>query len=237
MDFSSIKPLHLDDADLVQVPWTKYYNEIKPKKQICLHHTVSGPGIEGDMNTWKAFESHIATCIIIERDGKINQLFPSKYWGYHLGVGKPQLEQASIAIELDSWGGLFLGDGNDKQFGKNSDGSPKNITTIKDKFYNVYGGIVNVPVTHYPIGFRGYYYYESYSYEQLKAVGELILLWGKTYSIPLTYNTDMWDISHRALSGDPGIFTHVSYRKPSDKQDCHPDNNLISLLQILATLS
>jgi len=235
-DWSNLKPLELSDPDLVQVPWLKYYKVEWPKNQMVLHHTVSGPGIQGDLNTWKAFEAHIATCMIVERDGKINQLFSSKYWGYHLGVGKASLDQGSIAIELDSWGGLFLGDGNNKQFGKNADGTPRIIKTISGKFYTVYGSVVDVPVTHYPNGFRGYYYYESYSYEQLKAVGELLLLWHKTYGIPLTYNDDMWDVSQRALNGEKGIWTHVSYRKPSDKQDCHPDENLIHLLKTLPTL-
>jgi N-acetylmuramoyl-L-alanine amidase len=235
-DFSDLKPLDLSDQDLVQVPWLRYYKVEWPKKQIVLHHTVSGPGIDGDLSTWEKFTSHIATCMIVERPGKINQLFSSRYWGYHLGVGKASLDQASIAIELDSWGGLFLGDGNNKQFGKKDDGTPKIIKTIQGKFYTVYGSVVDVPVTYYPNGFRGYYYYEAYSYEQLRAAGELLLLWNKTYGIPLTYNADMWDVSQKALNGDSGVWTHVSYRKPSDKQDCHPDENLISLLKYLGSL-
>lgn len=235
-DWSNLKPLELSDPDLVQVPWAKYYKVEWPKKQIVLHHTVSGSGIAGDLQTWKNFTSHIATCMIIERDGKINQLFSSRYWGYHLGVGKAALDQGSIAIELDSWGGLFLGDGTTKKFGKNADGTPKLIKTIPGKFYTVYGSVVDVPVIHYPSGFRGYYYYEAYSYEQLKSVGELLLLWNKTYGIPLTYNSDMWGVSQKALAGTSGVWTHVSYRPASDKQDCHPDQNLIDLLKTLPNL-
>jgi N-acetylmuramoyl-L-alanine amidase len=235
-DWTNLKPLNTSDPDLVQVPWVKYYKVQYPKKQIVLHHTVSGNSIQGDLNHWKKFESHISTCMIVERDGKINQLFSSRYWGYHLGAGNLSLDQASIAVELDSWGGLYLGDGNTRKFGKNADGTPKIIKTIPGKFYTVYGSVFDGSVTHYPNGFRGYYYYESYSYAQLKAVGELLLLWNKTYGIPLTYNEDMWDVSQKALNGDMGVWTHVSYRKPSDKQDCHPDQNLIDMLKTLPSL-
>lgn len=229
-DFSNLKPLSPKDPDLVQVEWLKYYKVEWPKKQIVLHHTVSGPGIQGDMETWKAFKSHIAVCIIIERDGKMNQLFPSKYWGYHLGVGNAKLDQASIAIELDNWGGLIKGNGKPMKFGQ------KTVNTIDGKIYNSYGGLVNVPVTHYPEKFRGYEYFESYTEEQLRATGELLLFWSKNYNIPLTYKEEMWDVSQKALNGEPGVWTHVSYRKPSDKQDCHPDPELKNLLKTLPNL-
>ena len=235
-DWSNLKPLNTSDPDLVQVDWIKYYKVEWPKDQVVLHHTVSGPGIQGDLNTWKDFTSHIATCMIVERDGKNNQLFSSKYWGYHLGAGKASLDQRSIALELDNWGGLFLGDGNNKQFGKNADRTPRIIKTMQGKFYTVYGSVVDVPVTYYPDGFRGYYYYESYTYEQLRAIGELILLWNERFGIPLDYKEDMWDVSQKALSGEKGVWTHVSYRKPSDKQDCHPQPELIDLLKYLNKL-
>jgi len=235
-DWSNLKPLDIYSTTLVQVPWLKYYREEFPKDQIVLHHTVSGPGIEGDLNTWKNFKSHIATCMIIERDGKINQLFSSKYWGYHLGVGKVSLDQKSIAVELDNWGGLYLGDGSERNFGKNFDGTYKIIRTIPGKFYTVYGNTVDIPVVYYPKGFRGYYYYEAYTYEQLKSLGELLLFWNKKYNISLIYNEDMWDVSQRALNGERGVWTHVSYRSPSEKQDCHPQPELIDLLKSLNKL-
>ena len=214
--WSDLKPLNLSDEDLQLVDWKKYYKKIYEKKQICLHHTVSGPGIRGDLITWKKFESHIATCVIIGRDGTINQLFPSKYWGYHLGAGKSSLDKHSIAIELDNWGQLEERDG---------------------KLYTVYDTVVDVPIVHYPTGFRGEQVFEAYTVDQLRATGELLLYWNKRYNIPLKYNKDMWDVSQEALLGVPGIWTHVSYRPwPSTKNkwDCHPDPNLISLLKTIS---
>lgn len=216
--WTDLKPLDLNDEDLELVDWDKYYAQEFPKKQIVFHHTVSGPGIRGDLATWAKYKSNIATCIIIERDGNIQQLFSSRYWGYHLGAGKPYLDKTSIAIELDNWGQLQEKDG---------------------KLFTVYGSEVDVEVVHYAKGFRGEQLFEAYSIPQLRAAGELLLLWNKTYGIPLNYNEDMWDVSQKALRGDPGVWTHVSYRPwPStqNKWDCHPDPNLISMLRTLKSL-
>lgn len=234
--WSDLKPLDLNDKDLIMVNWDRYYPETYKKKQIVLHHTVSGPGIRGDLLTWKKYRSNIATCIIIERNGIIKQLFSSRYWGFHLGAGKSYLDKHSIAVELDNWGGLILGDGKKHQFGENADGTPRIIKTKKGKFYATYGNIVNVPVTHYEGGWRGYEYYESYSYEQIRAVGELLLLWNKIYNIPLNYKEDMWDVSQKALRGESGVWTHVSYRNSNEKQDCHPDPEIKSMLKTIGGL-
>jgi N-acetyl-anhydromuramyl-L-alanine amidase AmpD len=215
MKWCQLKPLDLKDEDLIKIPWDRYYKDEFDKKQIVLHHTVSGDGTRGDLATWKKYKSSIATCVLIERDGTIQQLFSSKYWGYHLGAGNSKLDKHSIAIELDNWGGL---------------------TEKNGEYYATYGNKVNTPITFYRDGFRGYNYYESYSIEQLKAVGELLLLWNKIYSIPLDYNNDMWDISQKALNGEAGIWAHVSYRKPEEKQDCHPDPNLIDMLKTLSNI-
>ena len=216
--WSDLKPLKLDDEDLVQVPWLKYYDDVYTKNQIVLHHTVSGPGIQGDLNTWKKYKSHIATCVIIDRDGTINQLFSSKYWGYHLGCGKPELDKHSIAVELDNWGQLEERDG---------------------KLYTVYDSVVDVETVHYALGFRGEQVFEAYPVAQLRALGELLLLWNKTYGISLNYNEDMWDVSQRALNGTNGVWAHVSYRPwPSKKNkwDVHPDPNLKSMLRTVSGL-
>jgi len=211
--WKSLESLSLDDKDLIKVPWIRYYKEEYEKNQIVLHHTVSGPGINGDLKTWKDFEDHIATFVIIERDGKINQLFSSKYWGRHLGCGKENLDKHSIAIELDNWGQL-----------KEKNG----------KLYTVYNSEVNVPIIRFDNPFRGEYIFEAYSEAQLVSLGKLLLLLNDTYNIPLFYNESMWDVSQKALSGECGVWAHVSYRPwPSNKNkwDCYPDPNLISLLK------
>lgn len=216
--WSDLKPLDLKDEDLILKEWDRYYKEEFEKKQIVLHHTVSGKKIDGDLATWKKYKSNIGTCTIVERDGTINQLFSSKYWAYHLGAGKSSLDKHSIGVELDNWGQLEERDG---------------------KLYTVYGSHVDVPIVHYPKGFRGEQIFEAYSIAQLRAAGELLLFWNKRYGIPLTYNEDMWDVSEKALAGEPGVWAHVSFRPwPSSKNkwDVHPDNNLISMLKTISGL-
>ncbi|NJO91098.1 MAG: N-acetylmuramoyl-L-alanine amidase [Chloroflexia bacterium] len=209
MDWNTLKPLDLSKINFIDFPENHYYREIYDKKQVVFHHTVSGPGIRGDLNTWLSTSTRIATCIIIDRDGTPNQMFSSKYWGFHTGKGR-RIDQHSIGIEFDNWGGLIKS---------------------KDSYKATYGNKVDVPVTHYPNGFRGYEYYESYTDAQIQTAGELLLLWKDIYGIPLDYKEDMWDISPRALSGEPGVWAHVSFRPASDKQDIHPQPEVIEMFK------
>ena len=64
-----------------------------------------------------------------------------------------------------------------------------------------------------------------------ESVRQLLVFFGKKYSIPLSYNENMWDIAVEALSGEKGVWTHASYR--SDKSDCHPQPELIEMLKSL----
>ncbi len=222
-------------SEINKIPWTRYNKEVTSKKQIVLHHTVSGDGITGDLRTWENWRT-VATAIIMDRDGTINQLFSSKYWAHHLKAGDSNLDKHSIGIELDNWGGLYKGDGNLKQFGKRRDGSPNMVRTIKGAFYATYGNEVHCPITTYPNGFRGYNYFESYTDAQIRTTGELLRLWNQRYNIPLTYRSEMWQKSQNALSGTPGVWAHVSYRNPKAKQDAHPQPELISMLKTIELL-
>lgn len=233
MDWCTLKPLKLSKINFIDFSKKKYYQEIYKKNQIILHHTVSGPGIYGDLKTWLANSARISTCIIIDRDGTPNQMFSSKYWAYHTGKGK-NLDRHSIGIEFDNWGGLLLGDGTKHNFGTNK--KPKIKITKPGIYYAVYGNKVYVPVVKYEEGFRGFKYYERYTEEQIKTVGELSLFWNNRYGIPLTYRENMWDVSQDAINGVSGIWTHVSLRSPKDKQDCHPQSNLIDMLKTLSEI-
>ena len=220
--WTDLKPLNLSRINFVNFPEDQYFSsqfDIYPKNQIVIHHTVSGPGTRGDISTWLSSSQRIGTCVIIERDGNIDQLFSSKFWAAHIGAGNSSLDQHSIGIELDSWGQLTL----DSQ----------------GRFRTVYGNAVDVPVVRYPNKFRDFEYFEAYTEAQLRSLGELLLFWNRRYNIPLTYNQDMWDVSKRALSGVAGVWSHVSYRpypQRRPKWDAHPDPNLISMLRTIERL-
>lgn len=213
----------LDLSKIVQHDFTsrEYNKAVYDKKQIVLHHTASGNGVNGDINWWLKDKKRIGTCIIIARDGTIHQVFSSKYWAYHLGEnGKDHVslglryrrnDMESIGIEIDSWGGL-------KKKG--------------DDWVSYTGTVVpKENVQEYPDEFRGYKAFEKYTPEQIESVRQLLVFWNERYDIPLSYDEHIWDINRAALSGKPGVYTHVSYR--SDKSDCHPQPELIEMLKAL----
>lgn len=231
--WGDLKPINLSKIEPVDFDEDKVYPIEYKKKQIVLHHTVSNPDDEkGDLKWWMKDKKHIATCMIITGDGVAHQLFSSRFWSHHIGLSKTELKgygfddwssrnvklnQESISIEIDNWGGL---------------------TKFKDGVYKtVYGNKLKIDdkdIQYFPNGFRGYKYYQKYTDEQIKTVGELLLYWSKVYGISLEYHEDMWDISKRAIGGKEGIWTHVSYRKPSDKQDCFPQTELIDMLKTIS---
>jgi N-acetyl-anhydromuramyl-L-alanine amidase AmpD len=165
--------------------------------------------------------------MIVGRDGKIYQCFSTKYWAHHLGThaaNNQKLNENSIGIEIDSWGGLVKHT-NNKYY-------PAMYDKKTNKFVpNVKAGEITNYVL-YKDGYRGFYAFEKYTTEQIEAVRKLLVFWNEKFGIPLKYNEDMWDLSNKAMSGTPGVWSHVSYRK--DKSDCHPDVDLIKMLKSLA---
>lgn len=229
--WSDLKPIDLAKIETVPFPEKDYYKEECPKKQIVLHHTVSGAGVNGDIKTWEDDPTVVGTAIIVDHAGIPWQLFSSKYWAWHLGIGNKARDSQSIGIEIDNWGWLIPGDGTTKAFGNPK--NPKMVDTVVGKYYAYYGNPVLTKMQYYPEGYGGYYYYEKYTDAQIRTVGELLLYWKQRYSIPLTYNPGMWDVSQDALGGKPGVWTHVSYRTKPGKTDCHPQPELIEMLKTL----
>lgn len=220
-----LSKLNLNEIISVDFPKDQYIREGHSKSQIVLHHTVSGQGVNGDISWWRKTTDRVGTAIIVGWDGKIYQCFGSKYWAYHLGLktsNNKKLNQGSIGIEIDAWGGLIR---TNRQWypAKWDKVLKKNVANTR------VAPIQNVQI--YENGFRGFYGFEKYTDEQIEAVRELLVYWNKRYEIPLKYNADMWDISKKALSGTAGIWTHVSFRK--DKSDCYPDERLINMLKEL----
>lgn len=209
----------------VSFPPKNYFNEDTPKKQVYLHHTAGNDDAEAVFRDWTNNKVRIATCVAIDSKGLIVQGFSSKKWAYHLGLRTKifteqglryqQLDKNSIGIEICNWGYLTkVGEGDDAKF-------------------------VNYVNTEVPIDqvieldepYKGYKYWHNYTDAQIQSVKELLLLWNERYNIPLDYNDDIWGVSKRALSAEPGIYTHNSVRK--DKTDIYPHPGLIEMLKSL----
>lgn len=184
------------------------------KTQIVLHHTVSPPNQGSQIiDDWNSKGNGVATHFVIKNDGTVYQTQELNFWSYHLGLKDSRnikLNRQSIGIELANWGGLIYKNG---------------IIT------NAYGNTVpNQNIVF--MNFRGYNAFQRYTDDQINALRMLILQLSSQYNIPLTYNSDMWDYSENAMNGNPGIWTHVSFRK--DKSDCFPQDTLIGMIQGLS---
>jgi hypothetical protein len=212
----------------VAFPLSQYFQEEHPKKQIYLHHTAGNANGEQVFAGWASNAERVATCVAISGkgtgtvDGQIIQGYSSKYWGYHLGLKQEvftkagvkyqSIDKISIGIEICNWGQLILKDG---------------------KFYNYVNREVPASeVCTLEKPYKGYKYFHNYTDAQIASVKELLLLWKETYKIPLTYHEDIWDISKRALSGEPGVYTHNSVR--TDKVDIYPHPKMIEMLKSLS---
>jgi N-acetyl-anhydromuramyl-L-alanine amidase AmpD len=200
----------------------QYHATPQRKLQIIGHHTVSGPGVAGDIAWWNKNKDRVCTPYIISRDGTTHQCFDETYWAWALGTKRAQLlqmnsnksrmdlEKAAIHIELDSWGGLVKRGGH---------------------YYNGYGGRVDAAVVDYGNDYRGFRYFEKYTDKQLAAFSKLLCYLCTTYSIPVDYHMDVFRLSKRALNGERGFFSHASFRP--DKSDLHPQPELIQMLRNL----
>lgn len=206
LELSKIEQFDLGDEN--------YYKEETPKKQIVLHHTVSGPLAKNIIIGWQQTPERVATALVVGGSGNIVQAFSSKYWAHHLGLklsNNTALNKGSIGIEICNWGGLTFNGTN---------------------YLNAYNKVVSGDsIMSYPKGFRGFKFFQKYNDSQIEATRQLLVFLCNRYQIPKTYNADMWDISQNALAGKPGIYTHVSYR--ADKSDCHPQPELIAMLKNL----
>jgi N-acetyl-anhydromuramyl-L-alanine amidase AmpD len=217
--------LNLKDIISVNFPEDQYYKQQTLKKQIVLHHTVSGQGTDGDISWWRSTADRVGTAVIIGWDGRIYQCFSSIYWAHHLGThaaNNQVLNMSSIGVEIDAWGALIKVNG--KWYPASWDVNlKKNIPNVTVK------PIQNVQ--EYPQGFKGFYGFEKYTEQQICSLKKLLVYFRDKYGIPLRYNETMWNLSDDALGGEQGVWTHVSYRE--DKSDCHPQPELIQMLKSL----
>ena len=62
-----------------------FFREAVKKDQIVLHYTIGY--LPGDIATLSQSNKHLSVPFVIGRNGNIYNLFPSKYWAYHLGRG------------------------------------------------------------------------------------------------------------------------------------------------------
>lgn len=211
-------------------PADQYVREETKKKQIYLHHTAGNPDPFATFDWWASNSDRIATCIVIGgrsstdkwMDGQIVQGYSSKFWAFHLGLKSAvfeskripylKLDKISIGIETCNWGQLTL----------DSNGIFRNY---------VKRPVPENEVCELDRPFKGFKYYHAYTDFQIESIYQLLVFWNQRYGIPIAYNPDIWDISARALRGEPGVYTHNSVRP--DKNDMSPQPKLVNMLKSL----
>lgn len=212
----------VDTIILQPIATSCYVQKVVTKKTIVIHHTAGEDSAPSVFGWWTSQHNGVSTPFVIQRDGRVYQCFSSQYSCWHLGlhvaeVIKPatvtQLNYQAVGIEMTNWGYLIEKD---------------------DKYINYDGGTVPAnQVTTYSTPYKGYKFYQSYSTAQLDSLKQLIVYLADKYKINVKYKGDeMFEVDKRALAGEAGLWTHTSYRV-TGKEDCHPQPELIAMLQTL----
>jgi len=186
-----------------------YYEEETAKRKIVLHFTMGY--LKGDIATLT--KQHVSVPFVIGRNGIIYNLFPSKYWSYHLGPGaiggNTGMSRESIGIEISNIGPL-------KKIGDNL------VTTYSDT--DIYCTLAETQYyTRLNTQYRGYEYFATYTNAQYDAIAKLIKFLCARYNIPKSFLNEsqryeiMTDTGFRNFTG---IATHVNCR--TQKVDIGP---------------
>jgi hypothetical protein len=214
-------------------PGNQFVQEETPKDLFVIHHSAGWDDARNMFHIWAKSEYRVCTAYGISDNGTVYQGFDTKCWGYAINVDAggnrvdpkfktpvhdDYLNSRAIQVEICSWGALKERNGKLYAWPAYS----------KNNWLPKYE-VPKSKACYYPGGFRGFYWFEKYTDEEIAALRALILKHHKEDGIPLHYNEDMWDISEKALSGEPGIWSHVSFR--SDKSDAHPQPELIEMLK------
>lgn len=180
---------------------TYYYKTVTEKKQICLHFTAGV--ITGDISTLAKNDYKVSVPYVVDRTGRIYQLFDDKYWSYHLGAstigGNSAMSKKCIGIEISNYGPLTF------------DGT---------SYKNIYGETFTTDSSKVvSTSYRGYEYYERMPDRQMDAVCYLVKYLSEKHGIDDIFKFNMgtvFNTDSEALNFC-GVYCHTDVRK--DKFD------------------
>ena len=179
-----------------------YYAAKTVKKSICLHFTVGY--IKSDTSSLSTKDNHVSVSYVVDRCGRIYEMFPDTEWSYHLGSGavggNGAMSKQSIGIEISNYGPLKLS-------GENLVDAYKNeyCKVSETQFYD-------------KLNYRGYDYFASMTEVQISATAALIKYLGKKHDIPMNFMPSDAPFANNAEAlAFKGVFYHTNVRK--DKFD------------------
>jgi hypothetical protein len=179
-----------------------YYNTKTTKKSICLHFTVGY--IKSDTTALSTKDNCVSVSYVVDRSGRIYEMFPDTEWSYHLGSGavggNGAMSKQSIGIEISNYGPLKLS-------GENLIDAYKNeyCKVSETQFYD-------------KLNYRGYDYFASMTEVQISATAALIKYLGRKHDIPMNFMPSDAPFANNAEAlAFKGVFYHTNVRK--DKFD------------------
>jgi N-acetylmuramoyl-L-alanine amidase len=186
-----------------------YFKEETPKKRIVLHFTAGY--LKGDIDTLTKPGNHVSVPFVIARNGTIYNLWPSKYWSYHLGPGalggNTEMSRSSIGIELSNIGYL--------------DKKGSSLVTMYSST-DVYCSADETSFYKRVAPFREHEYFATFTPQQCTSLAKLLRYLTAKYDIPRQFV----DVGQRydtfpAVAQFQGITSHVNFR-PGGKWDIGP---------------
>jgi len=179
-----------------------YYKAKTVKKSICLHFTVGY--IKSDTTALSTKDNNVSVSYVVDRTGRIYEMFPDTEWSYHLGSGavggNGAMSKQSIGIEISNYGPLKLSG-----------------ESLLDAYKNEY---CKVSETQFydKLNYRGYDYFASMTDVQISATAALIKYLGRKHDIPMNFMpSDAPFASNAEALAFKGVFYHTNVRK--DKFD------------------
>lgn len=201
----------------------QFFDEIKDKISVFLHHTV-GSSWEEAVTWWNQTSERVGTALGIERDGRVLQCYEINRWAYHLGVttGTGKTTRESVGIELISWGYLF----------KEKDGKGEDVFVAYPLFPLKQRRVI-VPkdqVCELEKEWRGHKYWHKYTDAQIESTILLLRYLVDRFKIKVQTNLkNFWEYNEEVIKKDlPGIHAHSTVRK--DKTDIFPQPELIEAI-------
>lgn len=185
-----------------------YLEQEIPKDQIVLHFTMGY--VKGDVATLTKTGKTLSVPFIIARNGKIINLWSSKYWSYHLGPGaiggNSNRSPRTIGIEISNIGPL-------KKIGSNL------VTTYSDT--DIYCPMTETG-SFSQSTYRNYQYWATYTDAQIASTIKLLRFLTQRYDIPREFlpEAKRYQLFKTGEEDFPGIVSHVNYR--TDKVDIGP---------------
>lgn len=210
------------DSTTFRLPDSSFFRQRVPKDLIVLHNTASSTA-RSVYETWRSpAGGRVATAYLVDRDGRVYEVFPADCWAYHLGMRERNPghynDRRSIGIEIVNPGPLRP----DPDGGDTLNWWPKNFRQPWCLASETHRYVCSE--------YRGYRYYAAYTPEQEAAVRRLVRhlcqRFGIPFMLPPAALRMMCDTEY--FCRFRGVAAHQNFRR--DKFDVGPAWRWESLL-------